>query len=311
VAAAQPAPSPDEESESWDSLAPATDEVAARADTPPRQTRKSTPPATRRPGGSRPGVRAIAPDDRRRVLIVVAVVAAVILGGFGAATLWALSRDKAPPPATDTGPPPRAALRVGVGQKYATVSQALRSTIPGDHIIVYGPEIEDEFVLDGQGERRKNLTIEAEDAGQPVLWRLPKGGKTTPSHLILLSGVEGLRLRGFTFDGDNRCTKSVVLLTGRCPGTTLEDVTVRGFATTGVLLMNCEGEEGRPVTLNRLTVTTPPNKTPEAAIGFDLAPQTPRPNRFIHFNDPRLEGPYKARVLHPEKAGDGVTGLPK
>jgi hypothetical protein len=210
-----------------------------------------------------------------------------------------------PSPAQAARPP----LRVGPGQKFKTVLQAIHSAAPGDRILVQGPEIEEELLLDGKDESRKNLTIEA-DSDKPVLWRAPAKGK--PSCLIALSNVEGLKLRGFTFDGDNRCQQCVILLTGRCPGTALEDVTVQGFTTTtGVLIANCEGSEARPVTLLNVAVTTPADKKADAALAFDLDPQIQPPaNRFIQFTDCRLSGVFQDRVRNLDKAGEGVKGLP-
>jgi hypothetical protein len=202
----------------------------------------------------------------------------------------------------------RQPLRVGKDQKYHTVRDALNSAVPGDHIVVQGPEHEEELSFDG---KKKNLTIESENPAEPVVWRLPKATKEA-AHVINLNGVDGLRLRNFKFDSE-RCTKSVVLLYGHCPGTVLEDVTVRGFTDCAVLLMNCDGDEARPVTLTRLTVVPPAGKTADAAVAFGLNKDVePKANRCIHFNDLRIEGEYKtARVRSPEKIGDDVTGLPK
>jgi len=308
AATPQPASPKEDEGAPWEHLAPETEDLTAQADTPPRQSRKSTPSSTRRQRGTKPN----AAQDRKRVIVVVAIVSVLILGGFAAAALWAWLRDPGPSAASNTGPVVRPPLRVGKGQRFATVQTAIKNAIPGDTILVQGPDaLEEELLFDGKDERRKNLTIAADNGDTPLVWRAPKGKELT--NLIVLSSADGLKLRGFTLDADNRCTKSVVLLTGRCPGTMLEDLTVQGFTNTGVLLMNCEGEAARPLTLTKVKVTTPAGKTAEAAFAFDLSPQIEaRPNRFIHFHDCQADGTYsKARVLNPEKVQEDVTGLPK
>ncbi len=302
---AGPTPTAEEEHAPWEHLAPETDDLTAQGDTPPRQTRKAGPSSTRR----RPVGKPDATRDRKRVLVVVAIVSAVILGGFAVALLWAWLRDPGPSAASNAAPVQRPPLRVGKGQRFASVQTAIRNAIPGDTVLVHGPDpLEEELLFDGKDERRKNLTIAAENGGTPLLWRAPKGKELV--HLIALSGADGLRLRGFTLDGDNRCKRSVILMTGHCPGTTLEDLTVQGFTTTGVLLMNCDGEAARPVTFSHLSIKT---TTADAAYEFDLTPQIEaRPNRFLSFIDcPPPEGTFKMRIRNPEKAREDVKGLPQ
>jgi serine/threonine protein kinase len=302
--AAQPDPAPAEEQAPWEQLAADTDEMRAHADTPPRQSRKSSAASTRRISDPK----AEAAYRRKRVIIVVAVVSAVILGGFAVAALWAAFRS--PPPAPPTEPQPaRQALRVGKGQKYPTVLDAIKNALPGDHIVVRAPEGHEEVLtFDSKDLSRENLTIEAE--GEPVVWRAPKAVKE-PAYVVALRGVRGLRLRGFVFDGEGRC-KNVVLLSGQCPGTTLEDLTVQGFTGSGLVVMNCEGDAGRRVNVTNLKVISGADKPANAAIEFVLEPPDRQPkNRFMHFSGFNPQGPFTSGpVLGRDKIQD-VIGLPQ
>jgi hypothetical protein len=281
-------------------------DATARVDTPPRPGRKSSATAPRRLGAAWAGLAL----DHRRALLIVAVVATAILGGVTAALLWGVLHDSRTPATTEQAPA-RPPLRVGQGGgRYTTVAAALRLATPGDTILVQQPTVEEELLFDGSKERYKNLTIKADNGDEPVVWKTPP--QRAPSELITLSGAVGLKLRGFTFDGAHRCTRSVVRLTGRCPGLTLEDVTVQGFAGTGVSLVNCEGEPTRPVTLTGVKVIVAPGATAAAAFGFDLDPPDRKSNRHIHFDKCLPEGKFTTPVLnHPGKVGEDVTGLPQ
>ena len=185
--AAAPRPAPDDEGEPWQQLAPDTDEIAARADTPPRRSRKPGTAVPRRRGGAR--LRTLL-EDRKRVLIVVAAVAGRRPGIDGRrGHLGLLPRQHDAP-----GPDRQAAApvnRFGSARTRSTRRSWRRSitAVPGDHIIVQGPDHEEELVFDSLTRALKNLTIESE--GAPVRWRTPKATKE-PTFLISLRGVDGL-----------------------------------------------------------------------------------------------------------------------
>jgi len=300
--AAPATPSPAEEGAPWEHLAPDTEEIAARADTPPRRSRNSSATSTRRVGGPKSGIAL----DTKRVIIVVAVVAVVLLGGLAAAVFWLLSGDKTPP-VVPTERQAKQPLRVGKGPKnYPTVLRAIQAAIPGDHIVVQGPEHEE--ALNFENAELKNLTIESE--GEQVVWRVPKAVKDPPP-LIVLRGIEGLKLRGFKLEGDNRCN-TVIQLSGKCPGTTLEDLRIQGFTRSGLTFLNCDGEKGRPVTVTKVTIATAAEKDKgaNAAVEFVLDPQEKDSNHFIQFSQLTLEGAFKTPVQNRQMAKDDVTGLP-
>jgi serine/threonine protein kinase len=299
--AARPAPSPSEEGAPWEQLASDTEELA-RADTPPRRSRKSSPSSTKRLGRAGAAI-----YERKRVLIVVGIVAAALLVVFAVLGILAVVlRDPAPAVAPDK--PAVRTLLVGKNQTYPTVLKAIQNALPGDYIVVRGADHEEELTFVG-GAQNKNLTIKSEgEEGRPVVWRAPAGKQ--PAFLLALNGVEGLRLHGFRFDGDDRCA-SLIHLAGKCPGLTLEDLSLQGFTGSGLVIMNCEGESARPVTVNRVTVATAPGKTAKAALEFALTTDR-KANRYLHFNELDLtKGTFDNRVKNPTEVNEGVTGLPK
>jgi serine/threonine protein kinase len=302
--AAAPRPTSEEEGEPWQQLAPDTDEIASRADTPPRRSRKSGTAAARRVEGSRPRTLL---EDRKRVLIVVGAVAVVILTLMIAGVIWAFSRGETPPPTAPEKPqqPVRPPLRVGKDQKYKSVLEAIKAAGTGDRIIVQGPEHEEVLTFESPTLPRKNLTIESE--GEPVRWIAPKAAKES-AYLVLLRGGDGLTLRGFIFDGERRA-RNGVLLGGHCPGAALNDLTIQGFTNSGLQFQNCEGDRERPVTISKLKVVTAADKPATAAI--DFAPFEGKSSyRFIHFTDPEVVGPFKTPVLRRDLINEDVTGLP-
>jgi hypothetical protein len=234
----------------------------------------------------------------------VGIVSALVIITLVAVVWWALSRESPRPAPTEREPQ---TLKVGPGAPYKTIADAWKAAHANDRIVVQAP-IEDDLVLDGSDENHKNITIEPEDRKAPLLWKPRPKGKHL-GHLLALKGVEGLQLRGFKFDGLNQFSAGVILVTGRCPGSVLESIEVEGFTSTGVLLMNCEGDEGRPVTLSGLTVrpSAAPGAAPAASaltFNFDPATISVPANRHIRLSSCRLEGAYQQgaiRNLKPDK----------
>jgi serine/threonine protein kinase len=287
-----------EEEEAWDQVAAETTKSTSRANTPPRQPRKSAPAPRRVGGTTRDGL-----PDRRRVWIVVGIATAVVLFLVvvaGVVGFLLARRVEANPP---DKPAPRSALKVGKDAKYKTLAEAWRNAIEGDHIIVQGPLLEENLQLDGQDARQRNITIEPEDPGAPFTWR-PNPNAKDVSHLLALKNVEGLHLRGVTFDGADRCGKSVLLLTGHCPGTSLEDIRIQGFSGSGVMFVNCEGDPTQPLTLSKAVIVASPGKPAHSAWEFDLKPslELVKRNQFLTLRDCRIEGIFEASIRLSETA---------
>jgi hypothetical protein len=108
--------------------------------------------------------------------------------------------------------------------------------------------------------------------------------------MVSLSNVEDLRIKGIVFDGEHR-VENLFALSGACRGLKLEDVLLRGFNGSGVLLTDCTGTAEAPVTLQGLRFTTRPKTGSTAALV--LAPGT---NRHLLATECRFEGPFESCV---------------
>jgi serine/threonine protein kinase len=178
----------------------------------------------------------------------------------------------------------------GAGNSKPPVVRKLRDVLnrakPKDHIVL------SEGVFEGQVDfiDKSDITIEAE-TGKEVVLRYPEkmeAGK----YLLFASQVARIRLRGLTLDGCNKVDQ-VVVLAGKTPGLTLEDVRIRGFKENGVLLVGCSGTAELPVSLLRVETQTATPAT--AGIAF-RAGRKSEPNEYITIRNCRFNGPYQSPV---------------
>jgi hypothetical protein len=174
-----------------------------------------------------------------------------------------------------------------------TVKDALARARPGDHIVVQ-KDIHEEHLQVEDRRWGKNITIEGEGPGgtRPV-WRMPKTSKEKA--LLELYNVEGLRFKGFAFDGDSR-TDDLVVLFGQCPGLTLEDVSFQGFQRAAVNILHCAGTAERPVTFLNLRATTVKKADAALMFSFRESIKNPRGNYHIHVSNSIFVGPFQAAV---------------
>src|SRR5262249_52175651 len=141
---------------------------------------------------------------------------------------------------------------------------------PGYRVVVSdGPIEEDATILASNLGLPKDVTLETE-AGATVEWRLRRSIAQAPSTLLTLSHVEGLTLRGFTFDGGNRI-RDLLTVTGICPGLTIEDIKLKNFMRTGIAFGNCQGTAERPVTIRQIRLAL--DKPAETGFLFDINTQ--------------------------------------
>src|SRR5262249_44190113 len=130
-------------------------------------------------------------------------------------------------------------------------------------------------ILEGAGER-------------PVVWRTPKGHRDDQP-LIYLSSIPGLQLRNFVFDAQEH-VKDLIMVSGPCPGVTLEDLYLTGFGQSAIVLDDCAGDSTQTVNLQRLRIVG--TQTASALVRF--AGRSGEGNHFVHVTDCRLEGPSRA-----------------
>jgi serine/threonine protein kinase len=135
-----------------------------------------------------------------------------------------------------------------------------------------------------------NITIEAEE-GKTIRWR--PAAKTDATNLFSVHKAEGVHIKGFTLDGENR-VDMLVNLYHRCPGVRLEDLKLIGFKKYGIWVTNCAGgaAPGQGIQFDRLEIVT--TRREQAAVYFSIASSVrdaPSKNEFFHFRDCKLEGP--------------------
>jgi hypothetical protein len=144
--------------------------------------------------------------------------------------------------------------------------------------------------IDGTKLSLKNVSIEGSKG--PVTWRLPPADTQT-KHLLYLENVEGLTIKGLTFDGGNRA-EDIIVLTGRCAGLTLKDVTLQGFKEYACSIVNCAGEADKPVSLIDLTLLSSLPQKAKAPIHFTIQPQFAysKKNEHIKIQNCHIRGGY-------------------
>jgi serine/threonine protein kinase len=187
--------------------------------------------------------------------------------------------------------------RSGAPGTLASIQEALFQARPGDHVQVLDESWEEALHLTGDTGKGQGVVLES--AGdKPVVWKAPRSLRDDQP-LIYMSSVAGVHLHNFVLDGQDR-VRDLLVISGPCPGLTVEDVHLKGFVQAAIALSDCAGESEQPVTLQRLRCL--PTRGAAAAIRFDGRPE--EGNRFVHAHDCRLEGPYQSAVLFAGPATD-------
>lgn len=200
---------------------------------------------------------------------------------------------------------------------YPSIRQALRESKPGDKIVLLDPVHEEALVVDGgrPDSGPTEVTIEAAD-GVKVRWQPPPSQSPAEPILRLIS-APGFRLKGngILLDGKNR-VKSLVTISGTCPGLKVDGLELRGFSRTAVTLVSCVGNAQSWVRLHGLKSTTAEGEAPEAGILFEVdeAAQPRRKNDFVFVEQCHSEGlPFgvtDAVQRNPNVAGENVRVIP-
>jgi serine/threonine protein kinase len=187
---------------------------------------------------------------------------------------------------------------------YPTIRAAYDSSIPGDTILV-SADVEEAVSLHGDGGKGKDVILKADSiAGKPVVWKAPPN-LPDGQPLLELKGVSGLRVKGFRFDGEQK-VDDLIVVTGRCPGTVLDDLHCVKFRRCAVRFSQCSGADGQPVLLHDSRVVGEPSN--EAAVVLDAGPD--QLNQHIRIENCRFEGVpgAKGKPGSPCKAGVQLTG---
>jgi serine/threonine protein kinase len=256
-------PRREEEVAPWEELAAGdTDHALARADTDPKNARKSSPV---NPVLQSRVVPPFAGHDRRFWLTMISIVLLVL------AVLGVLSWLVLNPRGDKSSPfseirPPLIVHPSGENGAFRTLTQALLKARTGDRILVQA-DVTDALPPIGL----KDLTIEAAP-GKAVRWRFPEKPDPSVKKLLSLHDAEGFRLKGFTLDGCNRAD-FLVQVSGRCPGLVLEDLRLTNFVKCGIVVLNCEGTPERRLTFANLHILT--SQPAQTALFFDVKENLP------------------------------------
>jgi serine/threonine protein kinase len=183
--------------------------------------------------------------------------------------------------------------QAGKEGSYKTFRDALKAARPGDKIVIEDEKIEETLLLEESGSNRlsKDLRIESGlDGNKKVIWSCPERPKD--ERFVSLANAEGVRIKGFVFDGKNR-VPDAVRLAGHCPGLTLEDIEIVNFTRGGILVANCAGKSDSRVTVSHVRISGPDK---ERAV-FLSARATMISNQWVTFSNCRFEGNFKVTAV--------------
>jgi serine/threonine protein kinase len=175
--------------------------------------------------------------------------------------------------------------RAGQKGTFPSIREALKQAKPGDRVVVAEETWEEALEL--HGDEGKGVAIEGDPpAHKPAVWRAPRAHADGQA-LVRLDGVTGLRIKGFVLDGLDRAP-NLIVVTGTCPGVTLEGLHFQGFQQCAVSFERAAGTAEAPVTLKESWIA--PAKTTPAALRFDEA-------SHVRVTDNRIEGPLQAAAV--------------
>ena len=257
------------------------------SDTVVTKTDAATAPTLPLPAGAKTDVQAWEPfasDDHKKpqrqgsrmslalTLEILLVVLPICITSVAGLAFW-FSQSPVPAPAP-SGPPTLNVSKDAKGANaFRTIQLALREAKIGSIIELRDAIHEESVVIDPQ-RGRTSVTIQAA-AGTTVVWR-SKSDPDTPLLKVHQASDFQLKGIGITLDGGvdpKRRTNNLILITGDSPGLVIEDLHLKSFARSAVLVMNAAGISEKPIRLRRLTTTTEMTERPRAAIFFDAIPE--------------------------------------
>ncbi|MFO0934985.1 MAG: protein kinase [Gemmataceae bacterium] len=148
---------------------------------------------------------------------------------------------------TPDGSIPPAAIVVGPNG-VATIAEALTHARSGSRIVVTAEKIEERTLFTASA---NGISIESWPTGRTIPWVAPANSTDPTRTLIQISNVEGLRLKGFDFDG-KKATDSLIHIDGFCPGLKIEDTTIRDYRLSGMDLSGAHGDSNRSIRFDQV-----------------------------------------------------------
>ncbi|HLW66452.1 MAG TPA: protein kinase [Gemmataceae bacterium] len=251
-------PSHDEPNQDWAAFTAETPNPRAQGDTDRKQPTYKPPSATLQAPKSAKKVAAPMPAALKGVpKWALLALAGVLLGVATVAAAFALGVFGGKPrntPSTNTTEQGDGALLIvdanARGSAYRYLWEAITKAKPGSRILVRS-DIEERWE---NVRLPKGISIEADVApGTYISWRLPPNvdPKTGTKAVLQLNDVEGVHIKGFSFDGQNRAENGIYLYS-HCPGLTFEDVRIVNCKLSAIKLSNAKGEKDRPITFTRV-----------------------------------------------------------
>jgi serine/threonine protein kinase len=262
--------------------------IPAPADTAPATEKKAIKKTERL-------VKPAAPETRMHIRRLAAVLVASSL--IGVILRFGILAPAAKPPAHE--PVILKVSHSGEPGTFANIPTALLKAQPGDRIQIAEEVWEEALQLTGDDGLGREVTIESGlPNGKPVQWRLPRSHKEDQP-LLKLSGFTSLTIRGCVLDGQDR-VQNLIVLSGSCPGLTLEDLHLKGFRRSALCFRDCQGGNELPVSVHRVRVT--PTRESASALAFEGRPEDGNAN--IAVADCRFEGPFQAAVTFSGPASE-------
>jgi serine/threonine protein kinase len=261
----------------------------------PALTPEDTARPSRTPEPKSRTLRAASGQSNTRTLLFLGLAAAVVvLTGAGAAAVYFAFFNTKPAPVDPTPHPATGARRLvvskappaGTENTFPTLARALTAAASGDTIVIADPTVHEPTLrLDP---KKRDLTIESGvPGGKPAVieFTAAAGGFNPTTAMLEVGSTENVRIRDIEFDGKGVADYGVQL-SGLAPGVTFERVTVRGVKKLGFRLLNAAGDQGRPITLDRVRVLLA--QTSEA--GVKVEAQSTMDARRIVIRNSRFEG---------------------
>jgi len=229
------------------------------------------------------------------MIALLAAIGLVVIGGGAFGIYWFAIREK-PKKTTEVGSTEPRTLYLsksaGGAMHFATFQDALKEFKPGDTIVIKDDVWEEQAAASGA----RGLTLTSQD-GKRVVWRAPGGNKVRDVALLALSGCEGARISGITFDAAG-IAPNAVRLHRPCGGLILEDVEMLDARDGSLVLEDCTGQQAKPVTIRKTRFFNSAGKDGKAGVRF-LASSTRAGavapgNQAVHFQACTFDGALAA-----------------